>query len=401
MAPTNFYMPYDINLRMTEWKNTQFRFGVDFEHGETRKSKNPDEDETGVLRLYNSTESSITMLMGADSGTDIYNLAAQLEAAGVTDDGTRGHFRLDGKFEETNLNFYGKYKFTFGFIPGNFDFTFYLPFKFMEIKDVSWNDLTESLTFADLLVHSLVTDSIANNVRNLGDLDIGAWKKSGLSDLAFLFNWYMDFKQTKEHLKNVRVSAKTGLTIPTGAKKNENKAFSFPLGNDGAWGIPFGVNLDLFFINDIKSGLEFELFFLFDETRVRRLKTDRNQTDFLLLHKGKATISHGFCWKFNLFFQLDHFWKGLSAMAAYRFFKHDEDTITAQSNNFNYEIINSAESLKEWVSQCFVFQLNYDFFDEFTDSIIKPQISFFYKLPVTGKRVINAHTFGAQFALNF
>jgi len=138
-----------------------------------------------------------------------------------------------------------------------------------------------------------------------------------------------------------------------------------------------------------------------DETRVRRLKTDVNQTDFLILNKGSATKSVGTAYKFNLFLQFERFFKGLSAKVAYQFFKHDDDKLTADSNDFSYNIINSAQSLKEWNFQNFVFQLNYDFFLECKDSWFKPQLSFFYKLPVTGKRVINPHTFGGQIALNF
>ena len=35
------------------------------------------------------------------------------------------------------------------------------------------------------------------------------------------------------------------------------------------------------------------------------------------MHKGKATKSFGITWKFNLFVQAKHFFKGLSGMIAY------------------------------------------------------------------------------------
>jgi hypothetical protein len=154
-------------------------------------------------------------------------------------------------------------------------------------------------------------------------------------------------------------------------------------------------------VHGFRCGGEFEMLAFFDQKRERRLKTDENQTDFLLLHKGIATKSFGFSYKFNLFVQAQRFLGGLSAMVAYQFFRHDDDKLTAESNDFSYHIINSAHSLHEWGMQNFVFQLNYDFFKECKNSWFKPQISLFYKLPITGKRVINPETFGGQIAVNF
>ena len=88
-------------------------------------------------------------------------------------------------------------------------------------------------------------------------------------------------------------------------------------------------------------------------------------------------------------------------MVAYQFLKHDDDKLTSQSNDFSYHVINSAQSLKEWGTQNFVFQFNYDFFNECKDFLLKPQLSVFYKLPVAGKRVLNSYTFGGQVAFNF
>ena len=303
-AHTNFSRPYDINFRMAQWKGKDFRLGVNAEYGTTSSGRDWDENKVGTLRIYNDSESALTMLMGAQRGSDIYNLAnALLPAfAPATDDGVRGHFKLDGKYEELALTVHGKYNLPIEAIPGNFDISFYIPFRSMDVKNVKWNDQTKSVLNADLNVHRLLTDDIDTVVKDLGDLDLKSWSKTGLSDLAFMLGWYMDFKQMKEHLKNVRVNVRLGLTVPSGEKKKEDKVLSMPLGNDGAWGIPVSLGLDLDFVSNIKAGLDLELLFLGDQTRTRRLKTDENQTDFLLLNKGKATKSFGVTYKFNLFF---------------------------------------------------------------------------------------------------
>ena len=400
---TNFSRPYDINWRMSEWKNKNFTFGIDTEYGRTSKCKNWNDDKVGALQIFNHSESGLAMLMGADRGSDINALANFFESPWVnaTDDGVRGHFKLNGAYEELDLTLYGKYRLPLKTVPGNFDFYLYVPLCYKGISDVRWADQTKNVNNADLYVYNYLTNNIETVAKDLGNLELKSWNKFGLSDLVCFLSYYYDFKQMKEHLKNVRLTSRFGLSIPSGSEKNEDKVFSLPMGNDGAWGVPIALAIDLDFIYNIKAGLEFEMFFLSDVDRVRRLKTDVNQTDFLLLHKGKATKSFGSSWKFNLFLQAQRFFKGLSAMVAYQFLKHDDDKLTAQSNDFNYQIINSAESLKEWGTQNFVFKLNYDFFNECKNSWFKPQISFFYKLPVSGKRVINAQTFGGQIAFNF
>ncbi len=402
-APINFHRPYDINFRMAEWEGTRFKFGANFEYGHTRRCRDWDENKVGVLQIYNQTESSLAMLMGAERGSDIHQLANRLlpAFAPATDDGVRGRFKLDGKFEGYDLTFWGKYRLPLENVPGNFDFDFYVPFCYLEISDVKWNDQTKDVLNADRDVKRYLTNDIENLVMQLGNLDLNNWDKLGIGDIVFILGWYKDFKQLKEHLKNVRVNVRLGLSVPCGSEKDEDKSFSLPMGNDGAWGIPLSAGLDLDFINKIRAGIEFEMLFLFDETRERRLKTDENQTDFLLLHKGIATKSFGMTWKFNLFLQARRFFKGLSAMVAYQFLKHDGDRLTAQTNDFSYHIINFAQNLEEWGTQNFIFQLNYDFFKSCKNSWFKPQISFFYKLPITGKRVINMHTFGGQIAFNF
>ncbi len=402
-AHTNLYRPYDINLRMADWENTSFKCGVNFEYGDTSKCRDWDENKVNVLQIFSPTESSLAMLAGAEPGSDIYEYANRFLPAfsPATDDGVRGHFKLDGKFEGWDLTFWGQYRISSENIPGKFDVFLYVPFRYLELGDVKWIDQTKSVLNADLDVKNYLTNNIHNVARDLGGLDLTSWDSFGISDIVLMLGWFKDFKQLKENLKNVRVSVGLGLTIPSATEKDEDKSFSLPLGHDGTWTVPIRLGLDLDFINRIRAGIEFEMLYMFDNTKNIRLKTDVHQTDFLLLHKGKATKSYGMTWKFNLFLQARRFIRGLSAMVAYQFVKHDDDTLTAQTNNFSYQIINTAQYLEEWGMQNFIFQLNYDFFKTCKKSWFKPQVSVFYKLPITGKRVINPHTFGAQFAVNF
>lgn len=401
-APTNFYRPYDINWRLSGM-DKKFRLGVNVEYGDTRKCRNSSENRDGVLRLYNETESSLGMLLGADTGSDIYNLANLLLAAynPATDDGVRGRFELDGQYTQASLFVEARYKLPIEVIPGNFEIYLNVPFKYMKVDDVVWRDLTKNVLNSDSDVHQYLTRDINNNVKNLGDgLDLTGFEHVDLSDIVFQLWWYNDYKQLKDHLKNVRLNFRLGISAPTGNIRDEDKSLDFEIGNDGSWGIPIAAAIDLDFIHDVKFGLEFEMLFLLDNTRVRRLKTNEKQTDFLLLHKGDATKSNGMTWKFNLFLQ-KRFINRLTVKMAYQFLKHDSDKFTAESNKFDYYIINTAERLQEWNSQNVIFQLNYDLFKREQKRTIKSQLSIFAKLPIVGKRVISAYTFGGQIAFNF
>lgn len=402
-APTNFYRPYDINFRFPDCNDKKFQLGFNFEYGNTTKSRDFNENKVPVLRLYNSTESSLAMLMGADPGTTINELANSLTGFGVdlSDDSIRGAFELDGRYEQANLDIVYKYKLPIETMTGNFELFLYVPFKHMEISDVVWNETTANDLVADLIVKNQLTNDFFNKVSDLGDgLDLTGFKRFALSDILLQLWWYNDYKQVKEHLKNVRLNFRIGLSAPTGHQRDENKSLDFESGNDGSWGVPLGALIDLDFIRDFKTGLEFELLFLLDNTKIRRLKTNRYQTDFLLLHKGKATKSPGMTWKFNLFLQ-KKFLKYLTAKVVYQYFKVDSSKLTAQTNKFDYQIINTAQRLQEWSSQNLIFQFNADLFKTENDSKIKPQISMFMKIPLTGKRVIRATTVGAQIGFNF
>jgi len=403
LAPTNFYRPYDINFKTVDVRDKDWKVGVNFEYGSTSKGRDWDENKANVLRLANPTQSSIAMLAGFKKDSEPWKLLNGLpfKYSPTADDGVRGYFKFSGDFEETDFTVCGRYRLPLNSLPGKFDFYAYLPFKDMKISNVKKEDQTKAIVDADFYVQDNITKKLDELVKTYGNLDLGNWSSFGVSDLAFILNWFDDFKQDKEYLKNVRLHAHVGLTVPTGKEKNEDKAFSLPLGNDGAWGIPFGLGIDLGFVNHLKSGLELEILALLDDTKTRRLKTHEKQTDFLFLQKGEATKSFGLTWKFNLYLQSFHFYRGLSAKAVYQFIKHDDDRVTAKSDDFVYSIINSAQSLKEWTSHNLILQLNYDFFKEAKNFVVKPQLCLFYKMPLTGRQVISPYTFGAQVSCIF
>jgi len=418
-APTNFFTPWDPALRLPPaGKSTPFRIGVNMEYGDTHNGRNWDDKKRNVLRLYDETQAAIPALeqpSAAIDTPDFENLIHQLRIAGwrpggvngggAWDDGTRGHLLLNGKFEQFDVTPHMRYILPFKSFPGSLALSAHLPIRHAEIDNVSINDLTgsnltgEHWPVSDYLVEQLMTSDIKGFAKRYGNLDLNNWSATDLGDLVLMMDWGKDFPQTKEDLKNVELHLFLAVSCPTGLKRDEDKAFSMALGNDGAWSLPFGIGIDMDFKYHIALGAEAQFEVIFDKTKTYRMKTHDYQTEFLLLNKGRATMDHGFFWKFYLYLQGYHFWRGLSLKAAYEYIKHDSDRLTPKTDDFSAMYANGARSLGEWYNHEFIFSLNYDFFEEC--KMVKPQFSFFYKLPVAGKKIINPQTFGGQLAINF
>jgi hypothetical protein len=403
-APTNFYPPYDPAILFPEMhKKDPLRIGFNTEYGATKTGRNWDGKKRNVLQLHDDTQSALAMLR--DPATPAMQTAVtQWELANfgrrIDEAGTRGRLSFTGKFEQWDISPLMRYQFPVD-LPGKLAINASLPVRYARLYNTNLTDLTPSRDADDITVQTYLSNPTALKAvaQQLGGFTIGNWSKTGLGDLAVWLDWNKDFPQEKEALESVTLSALLGVTCPTGEKRDVNQAFSVPFGEDGAWGMPVSIGLDLDFKYHIRLGLEAEFYVVFDNTSTRRMMTFDDQTEFLLLEKGRASCDHGLEWKFFLYLQGYRFWKGLSLRFAYEYIKHDNDTLTPKSEYFSTTIVNTANELREWNEHQLIFSLNYDFVDSTWG--IKPQFSVFYKLPVYGKNILNPETVGGQFALNF
>ncbi len=411
IAPTDFFRPWDIAYYTEYWPQEdggsykKFKTGVQVEYGDTSDGWNFSNDKSGVLRIYNDTESAIAATFGAPPCTALDDLSRSLSGAlsPATDDGCRGRFRVDGRYRELDVTWFSQYNFLVDGVEGNFDVSLYVPFVDKKFTDVKWHDLTKETTSSDLYVRDQLTCDIDKVAQELGDgLNIRDFETDGLGDPVVMLRWFNDYEQLdRKRLKKVRLTGRLGLTLPFSPKPEEDNAFALPRGYDGAMGMPVTLGLDLFFVHNFKFTSEFELFKIFDDVRTMRLKTDERQTDFLLFHKGSVRKKYGMTWKFHLGFGAERFLGGLSANVAYRYQRHDSDRLNARSNFFSNNIINSAQTVRDWTLHNLVFQLRYDLFDEAQSIPVKSQLMFFYKVPFGGRRIVNADTFGGQLTFNF
>ncbi len=410
-APNNFFVPYDVNIKLPGWEDpefwekTPFRFGLNVELGSTDDGRDIHGHKSNILNIYNASEAVIPMLMSSTNPAATTLLQSLIAAypGQALDDGTRGHVKFHGDFDQADVTLHGRYLLPLSFAPGKFTLSMALPIRHASVDGIQVDDQTKDILPVDLDIKAQLTGEnvFQSSIKSLGGPDLGSWSKTGVGDFVAMLEWQDSYQQEKENLKTVTLFARLGVSIPTAVKHDEDKAFSLPLGSDGAWGMPLGAGMWLDFVNNIRFGLDVDFFVLFDESRVRRLKTEEHQTEFLLLNKGDATKDHGLTWKFNLFLQAYHFYRTFSAKFAYQYLKHDDDRLIPRHNDFDYSVVNTDLTLSEWNMHNFIFSMNYDFFDEAESWWVKPQASLFVKIPVAGKGIINPFTFGGQLAINF
>jgi hypothetical protein len=426
---------YDTLVLPEKCENSKYQFYALAQTGLKNKCFDECNCVSNVLRIWNTDQNSIKMLEGLDVDTQIGQLRTRLDA---NDDGVRGHFSVCGDLDVDLASEVGGWF----YFNKEFFLSLELPIYSMKLKNVSWTDLTKDVSYDDARVKSYLTNNFAQNVKELGCLDICGWKRSGIGDLAVIFGWAGEFPQSKKILKNVKLGARTGLTLPTCKKADEDKIFAFSFGNDGATAAFFGAGLDLTFGSFTKAGLDVQMIYPFGNTRCRRIKTSPCQTDLLFLTKSECYKSMALTQRFNLY--LEFYGRGFSFKPGYQFIGKGEDTLYICSNKYFDAIANTAESLQEWTMHSLVFDLSYHFCrdcscgDSCVDSVCKdsgctdagcsccsckncssgkkksasfdkcdcgrkidPYIALFAKIPFNGTRAAMVSTIGLTLALDF
>lgn len=343
---------YDTLVLPEKCENSRYQFYAIAQTGLKSKSFDECDCVSNILQIWNKDQNSLKMLDGLGVDTQIGQLRTRLDA---NDDGVRGHFNVCGDLKVDLASEIGGWF----YFNKEFFFSFQLPIYSMKLKNVSWSDLTKDVSYDDARVKEYLTNDFAKNVKELGCLDICGWDRNGLGDLALLFGWAGEFPQSKKVLKNVKLNARTGLTLPTGKKTDEDKIFAFSFGNDGAVAGFFGAGLDLTFGSYTKAGLDVQMIYPFGSTKCRRIKTSSCQTDLLFLTKADCFKSIALTQRFNLY--LEFYGKGFSFKPGYQFMSKGEDILYICSNKFFDDIANTAESLQEWTMHSLVFDFSYHF----------------------------------------
>lgn len=397
-APISLLTQYDAGLRPEPFAfGKNYKIEVRSEAGVTHKSCNNESEKVPLLGLYNQYESATYMLYGFPQGslqtTILESLNIDVDKTGLI----QGQARLTAV--DTVLSVMRR-------IPlDNIIGTAYgqiiLPIRFLSMSNVNWTDVTQPLSLGAASVKANITDKLAENMLEWGGLDINAWSRTGPGDIALNLGWYGNFKQSKEYLRNVHVHLRAGYSIPSGQPKDEDKALSLPLGNDGAGAFLVKAALRLDFIHHIKFGLNVDIVSFLDETRLRRLKTHAAQTDFFLLAQGIATKKTGSMWRFCLYGGKEKILNRFGLNLFYIYEKHEDSRLTPQAGSFNYNVVNSAVSLQGWMHHNIGAEISWDITYGKEDPLVEGAISLMGKYPLGGCRVFEMPTIGLKLGLDF
>lgn len=391
----NILQPWEPLVRPDYNSSRMFQFYSLVEAGYDQLGLNADGGHVNTLQIYSCDQNALKMLSGFPESSCIGQKRIQVDAE---DNGVRGHFNVCG-----DLKLLAAFSFNLRcFFTDSFSVGFYFPFLSMRLKDVCWRDLTGDIDEQDFRVHELLTDHFFSNVCKLGGLDLGGWHRTGPGDATIMLEWYRDFRQNKPMLKNVRINWRVGVTMPTGLRADEDKLFAIPFGYDGAFSIPYGLGLDITLAKHLRVGVDVQLTHIFDNTRLRRIKTDLEQTEFLLLQKVCAHKDWGMVQRFDLYVELYRFLSGLSAKVGYQYLKQGDSTLSFGCNEFSPKIASTAQSLQDCTMHLLIPKINYDLQANLgSDCPVRPQIGFFGRFPFNGKRVALVSTLGVALSIDF
>jgi len=386
--------PYEQMWRPEIRDDFSWQYNVILEHGFGTQAFNEDGNMTNVLRIWNSSQDALAMLNGFSPLSAIGQLRTKI---GAPDDGVRGHFLVDG-----DLRYHAGVGLSVRMgLPYHLCVGLHLPFYAFSLRNVCWQNQTKNLTVDDARVQQYLTNNFFANVTALGDgLNLQGWQRSGLGDLTVLAEWVQNFKQQKDFLHNVLLQARFGVGIPTGKKTDEDKIFALSFGTDGGWYLVIGGGLTASVANYLRAGFDVELTHIFSVNKLRRIKTNVEQTELLLLQKAYALKNYGLTQRFNLFLEAYRFFDGLSAKVGYQFIRHGDDSLSVQGNNFSTFIANTAKSLEEWTQHNLFFFVSYDG-DHDPDAWVHPYASLFVELPFNGQFIAHNKVIGAVLSIDF
>lgn len=395
--PTNFFNAQDI-LVVSPGIDIGFkaRLNVGFESSFEFDAFQADDDDQcpdwrkrcNVLQLWQDEQNALAAVKGNDAGTNLGQFAQLFNMD--DDNGTHGHFIPCGKLQLNS--FLASFQWC---LRPNCNIGLYVPVYWGSLKNVTWREKNNHVTYEDNLVPHMITA-----LEKLGGMNLYGWQRSGFGDIVGLFSWLQDFPQNKIILRNVRTGLRGGLNFPTGKPEGEDQLLAIPFGWDGGAGFIMAGYLELTLDWRIRLALDVELMHLFGNTRCRRIKTDIAQTDLLFLTKATTYKEPGFTQHFTLFGEyVPSFMDGLSLRASYQFTKHMEDKLFLNTNQYDPVIVNSAESLQEWTTHSAVFQILYEHFRP--GATIQPSASFFVKYGFNGKRALLANTVGFTCGIEF
>ena len=395
VARTNILRSHDINFKSMHKKDCYKSLSVRSSVGLNQTARNAKGDKVSSPQYLSSEQNALAMIKGMPEGSQARAISDIINWH--DDNGVRGHYIVDGDFNIlSQVVVTGQYHFDHEWTIG-----LSLPFYHMRFDNIVWNNQTKNETADDRNTRRLLTNNFFSNVAKLGDgLNLQDWEQRGIGDTTLMTTWSRQFFQNREWIKQVNVTARAGVTFPTGIKKNEDKAFSLPFGNDGAYALPFGAGLDLRFKNLFWVGVNATFEHIFSHTKVRRIMTNEAQTHYLLLQKANTRKEYGFVQMFNLYIQ-PQISDAFSLRFAYAHTKTGDDKLFILSEDFSTMTANKSIELEDGTTHDLLIQFNWDAAKLKPNARFKPTGSVFAQIPFNGRSTLQSASLGFSVSMHF
>lgn len=228
-------------------------------------------------------------------------------------------------------------------------------------------DLTTTMTFFDsMLTNTVETLLMAKGKRKAITKEIGFnmnnTESTGLEDIHVELNWSSEFAMKLEDsdpIVNVIPSLAVGIWIPTGRKKNQDSAFSLPLGNE-VYGITAEGEINIKFPQIIQLGFGGTITFWGNRTENFRIPTARGQSN-IYPWKIKAKRQYGPSWNIHADLCAEDFIDRLSFYLNFIYAKNEKSHFdlkgTPEQNSLFLK--GAIENETFWESKKFYFGFDY------------------------------------------
>jgi hypothetical protein len=392
-------------VRVETGRKFKTSFGVTAEYGFDARGLDNSNDGTEVdsLRIFGASENAIAMLDGTTDSSVQNFIEGLLAPLGLTVTDGRGMAALSGKRKETDFNLWFSGVVPAKTIPGRLDFEAYLPIKFVETEDISWDIVADTKNLVTGNLKAGLVDKMTDVTNKVG-LKSDSYFQHGVGDLTLMLSWSDVYEQSEDGLSNVHLYARAGLMIPTSERRNQDNLLSIPLGNDRAWGLPLVGGMDLYFENKLRIGASTDILLLFNEDGERRLRTKTEQTELLIPRSTMATREPGTQLRISLIGERTKIADVMDIGIAYQGSFRSEDKFSIDDpawDDADTGIVNSSERFQESSYHNLIGHVGLNW-DDADGSRFAPKIDLFYKYPLKrGKRVATYKTIGANVCFNF
>lgn len=408
----NSGFPYDVYQRNCspcrqniDWEKEERRFkvsaGLTTEFLFDSEGRDKDEKEVGTYQIYSPKDAK---------GRAVEPYGAFFEGAAVTDadidfaerfhgltNSDFGDVQVKGKRSEAHLTFWSSLGVPIEKVPGTVRLSTYMPFKVITPSSLALHSINAENVNTGVV--DLSQSAIQGVLDRVGRLKSRKWtNNSTLGDLFVMLSWHNIFEQENETVQKVGLMGQVGVSLPTSEPRDKNNLYAVPTGADGAVGLPISGSADIYIKDNFRVHGSFDIYPIFKDTNLRRVRKTANQGELLLPESIKVDRDGGAIFRASAIAEFTSnsrmFWGGVG----YQYGKKNEDRISTNNNNYSTSIINKSERWQEAEYHNILGYFGLDL-SEYLESLA-PCVNVSLRYPLKGKRISLFKVFGVELTVN-